>query len=457
MSAGGPGQREVAHRIFAVEFDESTATYVAGDDERSPNYVVSPSGACLNRVFVVGTVTESEWVNDETLRARVVDPTGPFIIYASQYQQEARAKLDDISPPAFVAVTGKANTFQPEGRDRVYTSIRPEAIARVDTAVRDRWAIETARQTLVRLGKLAAAIKDPETASRGPSLSLEEYGTTPAYVVTLYERCLEVLELIAGDRDSVSEGSIDPAMAGDPDIDMDAVIALGLELSGEDPTASERVAGRPSPSTAEPADSQDETASSATETPTAPDEDTELATDEPDSQPPERPSDAPSEEEPQPSPDSEPVGADPTPEPDEPTDEGGSTPVEAPEPPTGGDGQEDDLPDPEAVPEEVLSNEEREAVESEFGTDFTTGDEIDPPTPEAGPADEPGDGSDPDVDDVVALLRELDPGDGVDRERIITRLVEEFSLGEQDASDLLQSALLEGRCYQVGDDVIRPI
>jgi len=74
MSDDGPGTREVAHRVFAAEFDDASLSYSESDEERAPNYVVTPTGARVNRLFTAGVLTEVERVNDETRRGRVVDP-----------------------------------------------------------------------------------------------------------------------------------------------------------------------------------------------------------------------------------------------------------------------------------------------------------------------------------------------------------------------------------------------
>lgn len=41
MSDDGPGAREVAHRVFAAEFDDASLSYSESDEERAPNYVVT--------------------------------------------------------------------------------------------------------------------------------------------------------------------------------------------------------------------------------------------------------------------------------------------------------------------------------------------------------------------------------------------------------------------------------
>ncbi|GAB7017410.1 RPA family protein [Halostagnicola bangensis] len=222
MSAESPTpNREIAYRLFAAEFDDSTLSHAESDEERAPNYVISPTGARLNRLFVVGTLTEITSVNDEMLRARVVDPTGAFVVYAGQYQPDELAALEQLEPPEFVAITGKARTFQPDDSDQVYTSIRPESIAAVDAETRDRWVVSAAEQTIDRIGTYARAaevdaydttLRDAlveagvdKPLAQGISLAQDHYGTTPTYLESLRERALETAEVIAGDRDAVEE------------------------------------------------------------------------------------------------------------------------------------------------------------------------------------------------------------------------------------------------------------
>jgi RPA family protein len=50
--------REVAHRLFAAEFRESNLQVKEGSDQYSPQYLIIPTGAKVNRVFIVGTLTE---------------------------------------------------------------------------------------------------------------------------------------------------------------------------------------------------------------------------------------------------------------------------------------------------------------------------------------------------------------------------------------------------------------
>jgi RPA family protein len=162
--------REVARRVFASEFNDATYTFKESDDERAPNYALLPTGDRANRVFVAGTLTETEDVGDESeyWRGRVVDPTGTFFVYAGQYQPEAAATLRDAEPPAYVAIVGKPRTYETDDGS-VNVSLRPESIAIVDEATRDRWVVETAERTLDRIAAVNEWDDEPETGSTTPT------------------------------------------------------------------------------------------------------------------------------------------------------------------------------------------------------------------------------------------------------------------------------------------------
>lgn len=152
--------REVAWRVFAGEFNASTLE-IKGEGDRSPSYVVTPLGALINRLFVVGVLTDSENIGteDEPLwRGRISDPTGIFYVSAGQYQPEAAMAISKIDPPAFVAVVGKARTYSPE-EGTLYVSVRPESVKVVDEAIRDYWVLDTCRQTLKRIDALSDGLE----------------------------------------------------------------------------------------------------------------------------------------------------------------------------------------------------------------------------------------------------------------------------------------------------------
>ncbi|WP_439027788.1 RPA family protein [Haloarchaeobius sp. DT45] len=144
--------REVAKRVFAREFNDATYTFKESDDERAPNFALLPTGDRANRVFVVGTLTETEDIGDDSeyWRGRVVDPTGTFFVYAGQYQPEAASFLRETEPPAYVSVVGKPRTFETDD-GTINVSLRPESITPVDEATRNRWVVEAAERTLDRI------------------------------------------------------------------------------------------------------------------------------------------------------------------------------------------------------------------------------------------------------------------------------------------------------------------
>ena len=453
----GPGRREVAHRLLAAEFDDSEFSYSESDEERAPNYVVTPTGARVNRLFVVGVLTELEQVNEEVLRARVVDPTGAVVVYAGQYQPEALAFLEGAEPPLFVAVTGKARTFEPEDGDRIFTSIRPESISEVDAETRDRWVVQAAEQTLARVDRMASAIESGltgdtlrtalvdagvgESAADGVTLALEYYGTTGDYLQAVRELALNSARVVAGQQDEAGTLSLSP---GDGIDDPAAALAtMALDAPDEATSSETATAGT---ETADSSSEPDDTAVTTTADPagTTAEESTELAT----------------------------------------TDQS----------PESADAGEDDVG--EFDPEFELDEDEREELESEYGTDFRSGTEVDdageagietpdPEEPAEAEADaEPatttdsadsgaesqgadgsaaGDTTDEPAADValedavMGAMEELDTGGGADREAVISTVVDAHGVDREAVEDAIQDALMGGRCYEPDDGKLTPI
>ncbi|SFT01183.1 hypothetical protein [Halostagnicola kamekurae] len=607
MSAESPRpNREIAYRLFATEYDDATLSHAESDEERAPNYVITPTGARLNRLFVVGTLTEVSPVNDEMLRARVVDPTGAFVVYAGQYQPDELAALEQLDPPEFVAITGKARTFQPEDSERVYTSVRPESIATVDAETRDRWVASAAEQTIERIDAYAAAsgidargsglrdalveagVDDP--LAQGISLAQGHYGTTPTYLEGLRDRSVAALEVIAGDREDAAEFDARPnetapdsrsfeeiAAAGTVDID-----ASSLETHlADSPDAEREPADEPAVSTASASgqESTDEVVGSATgsepETATLSGEssptDDEQATHEPIGDEPT--DDTLTDDEPaaaQTARDSstDTDGTDPTADATEvPADAESATESDGrsavAESQTSGDGStgeqttvESDVTteldeatsasesDGEASSTEIstesdsddasdgdlgdfdsdgfdegmyeMDDEEREELEAEFGTEFSTGAEVDEPgsadidvdsdsVEREEAASEPAEQSEGDesarsdsveslaeddqtdadaqsesttdteqaaesVDEaaepdepidvqaqVIETMNRLDDGDGADRSTVVSSVVDETGAAPDAVEDAIQDALMGGQCYEPDDETLKAI
>ncbi|WNY27501.1 DNA-binding protein [Methanolapillus ohkumae] len=144
--------REIAVRLFAKELRDSCVFYREEGDQYAPQYVLTPTGARINRVLIAGTLTENENIgtDSEYYRARISDPTGTFMVYAGQYQAEAMRILSEMETPAFVTVVGKVSAFKADDGN-ILVSVRPEYIQKIDQKDRDIWVFETAQKTHERI------------------------------------------------------------------------------------------------------------------------------------------------------------------------------------------------------------------------------------------------------------------------------------------------------------------
>lgn len=527
----GAGRREVAYRMFAAEFDDADFSYSESDEDRAPNYVVTPTGARANRLFIVGVLTEVETVSEDVLRARVVDPTGAFVLYAGQYQPDEQAFLESTQPPTFVAVTGKARTFTPDDSDQVFTSIRPESISEVDAETRDRWTVQAAEQTLRRIEWMATALAmDSDTLradleargadeglAHGIELALDHYGTTPTYLDAVREMALDAARVVAGEKDEISahtaapdgSGSVTatdligtaPAETVDEATTADtASQSAGSNATEESPPSAATAQGDSgrAESAQQGADSAEETTASAAaetaiESPGEAEgespETTETATTEIEAEL----SDAPEES-----------------RTDEAAVQGDSMQDDEIEQTESSD--DEDLGDFEPG-EFELEEETRAEIESEYGTEFQSGTEVEEPgnadietpeppedaevesdTPEpdstSSEPDSESDSTTPEPDSeqadvdsdespaeetdtadsgddveepadlqatVVELMGELDEGDGAPRGELIAAMNERYGTDSEAVEDAIQSALMDGECYEPDDSSLKPI
>jgi RPA family protein len=451
----GPGTREVAYRLFATEFEDSELSYSESDEERAPNYVVTPTGLRLNRLFAVGVLTEVERINTDTLRGRIVDPTGAFVTYAGQYQPEAQAFLDGADSPSFVAITGKARTFEPEDSDRIFTSVRPESLSEVDADTRDRWTVSAAEATLERIAVVAAALESDlrgeelraalETAgvdaplAAGIPRALDYYGTTTAYLEAIRQCAVDALEVVAGEREEVPSVDVEPDEGGtatlgplpDVDIELSGAASEAVAAPEETGTATAGASTADADSASESAEPSDATATQTTESPDST-ATTDAETDTAEADAPESTASATESSEPV----SEPTtstatetaaestttaASDDSPTPDtatesttaetdvstEPDTTASSTvDTDTATPESSESAATDDVDDAADDPEMYqLDDEEREEIESEFGADFSSGNEVDP----AGEADIDV----PDADELAAEVEaDSEPSDG---------------------------------------------
>ncbi|WP_436935388.1 hypothetical protein [Halovenus marina] len=517
---GGAGRREVAYRIFAVEYDDADYSYSESDEERAPNYVITPTGARVNRLFVVGVLTEVEQVSDDVLRARVVDPTGAFVLYAGQYQPDEQAVLERLDPPAFVAVTGKARTFQPEDSDQVFTSIRPESINEVDDETRDRWTLQAAEQTIDRIGWMAAALDRPaeeregwldqqdidDGLAAGIPLAIDHYGTTPTYLDALRETALDAVRVVADELDEVEPPNLSPDATGDvraadlarADVDISPESVSDESAAEADAAEIDFEESHDSDSTPDTVSATATDATAGSETAAADAETADVSEESADSESEVSESDDPAESAPETSASAETATELSEPASTEP--ESGSEELESPstESETGpGDFDPDEF---------ELEPETREQIEEEYGTEFQSGTEVDEPgsadieTPEpdeperpesadveeasqpdetdetpAEPAEsveaetagedgseEPSEDADTDEPEdmqaaLLSVMRELDDGTGTEREALVAAMEERYGTSPSAVDEEIQTALMDGQCYEPDDDTLKPI
>lgn len=213
--------REVARRVFAEELRNTSLDFRDSEDQYAPQYLLTPTGAKCNRVFLVGTLTERDDIGGDTeyWRGRIVDPTGSILIYAGRYDPEAAQIMATIEPPAFVAVVGKPKIYKPDDGS-IIVNVRAEAIRQVDETTRDRWIFDTARRTQERLAilestDLVSAASSFTTADRTASLSLTDANKARQHYATdikhYRQMVLRALSSIRADLSSKSDIETIPA------------------------------------------------------------------------------------------------------------------------------------------------------------------------------------------------------------------------------------------------------
>lgn len=140
--------REPAKRVLAVELSKiKESSTIELEDGKTKNLIETEAGTQLNRVFIVGILTEvesSKRDNAITMKARINDMTGNFIVHAGQYQPEAAAFLQtNMNENIIVAVIGKVNIYTPaDDPNTKIPIIRPEFITISDEHTRNYWILE---------------------------------------------------------------------------------------------------------------------------------------------------------------------------------------------------------------------------------------------------------------------------------------------------------------------------
>ena len=152
--------REPAWRVFSAEYNASKH-YIKSEEPKKPSYVITPLGAKVSRLFIVGVLTEVRNITDEVVKARVADQTGAFYLLAGKFRPEVRNVLENTKTPEFIAVVGKANVYRPE-EDVLYVSVVPERVRVVNEILRDYWVFDTAQKLKIRIEAMQEALKMEE-------------------------------------------------------------------------------------------------------------------------------------------------------------------------------------------------------------------------------------------------------------------------------------------------------
>ena len=150
-------KRESAKRIFAREFNMTRYDVKFDEsDDKSPTFIITPTGALASRVLISGIMTSKERKTDKNVlyTGSVNDNTGSIRITASHFNpvsQQNFAAIKDV--PVFVTVIGKPSMYKRED-NKVFLSVRIEDIVVTDKLTRDLWILDTAKATYNRIALL---------------------------------------------------------------------------------------------------------------------------------------------------------------------------------------------------------------------------------------------------------------------------------------------------------------
>jgi len=147
------GSRQPTKRTVPTDFTNANHIIQPGDGDQDPKFLITPSGAGANRVMLAGVVTDVEDVGSDQayLRMRSTDVAGnDFLVYAGQYQKDARNDIAELDAPEFVQVIGKPNTLETDDGG-VLTSVRPEVVNTISKREYFALCAENAQHTIKRL------------------------------------------------------------------------------------------------------------------------------------------------------------------------------------------------------------------------------------------------------------------------------------------------------------------
>ena len=173
-------ERQISKYLFAKEIRATNIQYAVEnkDSQFTSMHSVTPTGQDVGRVFICGTLTEVEDIGNDNpyYKGRLVDQTGAISIYAGNYQPDALKAMEEIVPPAHIAVIGKISMFQTEDGTKI-PSLRPESITEIDEDNIRTWTFMAAKN-------LIEHINDPGE-SKARTMATEAYGDVNAEYKTM--------------------------------------------------------------------------------------------------------------------------------------------------------------------------------------------------------------------------------------------------------------------------------
>jgi RPA family protein len=156
-------KRESAKRIFADELKRTKFDMKIDEgDDKSPTFIITPTGAFANRILISGILTAKEKKTEKNILyvGTVNDNTGNFKITASHFNPEAQQQMARIKEiPVMVTVIGKPSMYKRED-GKIFTTVRVEDIVVTDKLTRDLWILDTAKATNSRIAIMEKGTDD---------------------------------------------------------------------------------------------------------------------------------------------------------------------------------------------------------------------------------------------------------------------------------------------------------
>jgi RPA family protein len=196
--------RRPAQRVFARELTDATFEFKLSDDADAPQFVLLPTGAPAHRVLIAGALVETAPLGPNDFHmGRVIDETTAAVrVVAGQYNEDALADLQALSPPEHVVALGRTDTYVSAKHDGRHVSVQLERIRAVDHPRRDEWTLDAALQTFERLDAF-------DTTTNGyAGLATEQYPDLS--LATYRDAAVEALDS-AGLTDELPGATPDPA------------------------------------------------------------------------------------------------------------------------------------------------------------------------------------------------------------------------------------------------------